>query len=309
MRRFVVKTFLSGFILLFVAWCLDMFVTSNLRCSSARMFSTYNAIYSDDLRCDAVIMGSSRGQVQYSTAILDSILNIECYNLSVDGRCVDAEIVMYNIYRQHAAKPRFIIQNVDFGTLQRSNGYEREQYSPYLFKDDLFTQTKESEGFTYADRWLPLVRYAGYHEVIKEGLRLKNKLNKPSMYKGWYGRDEEWDGSVFDAISTVPFKVNADAVDMFDKYLAQCKVEGIRVVMVFAPIYIGVTEKMESPQEMFDYYQSFADKYQFDILNYTYDSVCYDTNYFYNATHLNKAGAELFSAKLAVDLKVLLKKI
>ena len=123
------------------------------------------------------------------------------------------------------------------------------------------------------------------------------------MYKGWNGRDEEWDGSVFDAISTVSFKVNPDAVDMFDQYLAQCKTEGVRVVMVFAPIYIGVTEKMESPQEMFDYYQSFADKYGFQVLNYTYDSICYDTANFYNATHLNRNGAELFSRKLAIDLK------
>ena len=38
------------------------------------------------------------------------------------------------------------------------------------------------------------------------------------------------------------------------------------------------------------------------ILNYTYDPISYDTNFFYNATHLNKTGAELFTRKLAHDI-------
>jgi hypothetical protein len=33
------------------------------------------------------------------------------------------------------------------------------------------------------------------------------------------------------------------------------------------------------------------------------DSICLNTTYFYNATHLNKSGAERFSKQLAKDLK------
>lgn len=306
MKRFLIKLGITSVALFCVALGLDRIITNRLCHSDARMFSTYNAIYGDSLRCDAVIMGSSRGQVQYSPKILDSILGLNCYNLSVDGRCIDAEIVMYNAYRHHAPQPKLIIQNVDFGTLQRSNGYEREQYTPYLNKDDLFKQIKKSEGFTWADRWLPLVRYAGYHEVIKEGLGMNNKLSKPAMYKGWIGHDEKWDGSVFDAISEVPFKVHPEAVELFEEYLAKCQKDEIMVVMVFAPIYIGVTEKMDSVEAMFDTYQAIADKYHYPILNYTYDSLSYDTGFFYNATHLNKQGAALFSVKLAEDLNNLL---
>lgn len=306
MKRFLIKTGVTFLALFAVAWVLDVIITLNLHRSDARMFNTYNAIYSDSLRCDAVIMGSSRGQVQYNPAIFDSILGCNSYNLSVDGRCIDAEILMYNLFRKHAPKPKFIIQNIDFGTLQRSNGYEREQYTPYLCRDNLFKQTKESEGYTWADRWLPLVRYAGYSDVIKEGLGLKNKLIKPAMYKGWCGHEENWDGSVFDGVSKVPFEVNSDAAELFDNYLAERRKEGVYVVMVFAPIYIGVTQKMDSVQKMFNTYQAFADKYGCPVLNYTYDSLSFDTNYFYNATHLNRYGAELFSTKLALDLKGLL---
>lgn len=180
MKRFLVKLGITAAALLAVAWGLDLIITHNLKRSNARMYSTYNAIYCDTLQCNAVVMGSSRGQVQYDVRILDSIAELNCYNLSVDGRCIDAEVVIYNAYRHHAPRPRVIIQNIDWGTLQMSNGYEREQYLPYLDKDDLYRQTKDSEGFNWADRWLPLVRYAGYRNVILEGLGLPAKMARPS---------------------------------------------------------------------------------------------------------------------------------
>lgn len=290
------------------AFGLDILITNNLKHSDARMFNTYNAIYSDTLQCNAVVMGSSRGQVQYDVRILDSIAGLNSYNISVDGRCIDAEVVIYNAYRHHAPRPKVIIQNIDWGTLQMSNGYEREQYLPYLDKDDLFDQTCENEGFSWADRWLPLVRYAGYRNIIFEGLGLPAKVARPeNIYKGYIAVDAPWDGSAFQNIDTLGFACNPKAVEIFDRYLSQCQKDGIRVVMVYAPFYIGATHKMGSAVDsMFALYQHFADRYACDILNYIYDSISYDTLNFYNASHMNHRGTEQFSIKLANDLKELL---
>lgn len=309
MKLFLIKTIITAAALLSIAWGIDLLITNNLKHSNVRMFSTYNAIYSDTLQCDAVVMGSSRGQVQYDVHILDSIANLNCYNISVDGRCIDAEVVIYNAYRHHAPKPKVIIQNIDWGTLQMSNGYEREQYLPYLDKDDLFEQTSENEGFSWADRRLPLVRYAGYRNIIFEGLGLPAKMARPeNIYKGYIAVDAPWDGSAFHNIDTIGFECNPQAVAIFEKYLAQCQKEGIHVVMVYAPFYIGATHKMGSAVDsMFALYQNFADRYGYDILNYISDSISYDTLNFYNASHMNRRGAEEFSIKLASDLKELLK--
>lgn len=309
MRRFLTKLAITVAALFVLAYGLDWLITKNLRHSDARMFHTYNAIYNDSLQCNALIMGSSRGQVQYSTRIIDSITGLNSYNISVDGRCIDAEVTIYNFYRRHQPKPKVIIQNIDWGTLQMSNGYEREQYLPYLRKDnDLYREIKEREDFSWADHYLPLMRYAGYHETIKEGLGLKAKMARPkNIERGFIPTDKEWDGAAFRAIHALGFTVNDEAVEIFDRYLQRCKQEGIEVVMVFAPFYIGATEKMGSDADsMFALYQGFADKYGYPILNYTNDSVSYDTLNFYNASHLNRRGAEQFSLKLAQDLKNLL---
>ncbi len=309
MRRFLTKLAITVAALFVLAYGLDWLITKNLRRSDARMFHTYNAILDDNLQCNALIMGSSRGQVQYSTRIIDSITGLNSYNISVDGRCIDAEVTIYNFYRRHQPKPKVIIQNIDWGTLQMSNGYEREQYLPYLRKDnDLYREIKEREDFSWADHCLPLMRYAGYHETIKEGLGMNAKMARPkNIERGFIPTDKEWDGAAFRAIHALGFTVNDEAVEIFDRYLQRCKQEGIEVVMVFAPFYIGATEKMGSDADtMFALYQGFADKYGYPILNYTYDSVSYDTLNFYNASHLNRRGAEQFSLKLAQDLKNLL---
>lgn len=302
MKKFVVRTFFTFLGVAALAVGLDFYITGNLHKSDARLFQSWNDLFYGNMHCDAVIMGSSRGFVQYSPAILDSVLGTDFYNLSVDGRCIDAEVAKYNTYIHHNPKPKLIIQNVDYGNLLMSNGYEREQFTPYLCDDVLFNEIKDFEEFTIGDKYLPLVRYSGYLEVIKEGLRIPNKLNQYPLYKGYFGRDEKWDGSAFRNVSHVDFSVNPVAVDIFEKYLAKCRKDDVQVVLVFAPIYIGVTEKMDDPQQMFDYYQKFSDKYGCPILNYTYDPISYDTNFFYNATHLNKTGAELFTRKLAHDI-------
>lgn len=310
MRRFLLKLGITTAVLLALAYGLDTLITHNLRLSDARMFHTYNAILDENLQCDALIMGSSRGQVQYSSPIIDSIAGLNSYNISVDGRCIDAEVTIYNFYRRHCPKPKLIIQNIDWGTLLMSNGYEREQYLPYLRSDKmLYREIKDREEFTWADYYIPLMRYAGYHETIKEGLGLPARMARAkNIDKGFIATDKAWDGAAFRQIDTLGINVNPEAIEIFDRYLAQCQSESIQVVMVYAPFYIGASEKMGSAVDsMFAFYQQFANRYHCPILNYTFDSICHDTLNFYNASHLNRRGAEQFSLKLAHDLKNLLK--
>lgn len=302
MKKFVYRVLLTAVAVALCAIVLDCVITKNLHRSEARLFQSWNDIFYDSTDYDVLVMGSSRGQVQYDPRIIDSVLMCNSYNLGIDGRCIDAEIVRYYAYRQYHHKPKLIVQNVDYGTMSLSNGYEREQFLPYLYIDTLFAMTRKSEDFSIWDKCLPLIRYAGYPEVIKEGLGLPNKLNMYKIYKGYCCHDYEWDGGVFAEIDSLGYCANPKAVSMFDQYLSRCKADGVKVVLVFAPIYIGVSEKTIDAEGAFALYQSFADKYGLTVLNYTFDSISYDTNYFYNASHLNKNGAEAFSRILAQDL-------
>lgn len=53
---------------------------------------------------------------------------------------------------------------------------------------------------------------------------------------------------------------------------------------------------------MFAMYKSIVNEFDILILDDNYTLMCYDITYFYNATHLNRHGDELFIAKLPYDI-------
>jgi hypothetical protein len=295
MRKFLFKILIFGILLLIQAFIAEFVVTGILRKSKMRMLIGWNEIYSSNLQIDVIIMGSSRAWVQYNPYILDSILGINFYNLGIDGSAINRQILKYNTYRRwNLALPKVIIQNIDASTMQTSSGYEREQFFPYFFDDSLRTIISEYEKFNIFDKYLPLYRYIG-------NLSLINKRSKENytLLKGYCGIDALYDGSSLAKQVKIPYDQDSTALALFDEYLSKAYSEGIKVIFVYAPYYIEATKKIENIEQMYKMYDSIAKKYDIPILDYNYDSISYDTAYFYNAMHLNKTGAELFSAKLA----------
>ena len=184
---------------------------------------------------DIVAMGNSRTFVHINPIILDSVLDVNSYNLGFDGSSINRQIKKYNLYRKFNRKPKLIIQNIDNITLHYLVGYEMEQFFPYFWNMSLRKEFFSSEPFSI------------------------------------------WD---------------------------KVKDEGINIVFVYTPTYIGLTKKMYSyHQQMHDNFQKYANKYNIPILDYTDLDICYDTAFFYNSMHLNKKGADIFTDSLANDIK------
>ena len=57
-----------------------------------------------------------------------------------------------------------------------------------------------------------------------------------------------------------------------------------------------------------DLYRQFAKKYDLIFLDYSNDPISYNKSLFYNANHLNAKGSEIFTRKLALDIKRSLKR-
>ncbi len=73
--------------------------------------------------------------------------------------------------------------------------------------------------------------------------------------------------------------------------------------MVIAPFYIEGQDRITNKDEHLKVISSISQEYKLPLLDYTKDSLSYTQDLFYNNMHLNKKGAELFSSKLALDLK------
>lgn len=293
MKKFLIHSVVFAAILWVFAIIADIYVSNNLRYSKERKYTAWNGIYNDTTYYDLVINGSSRAWVQYDPHILDSILHLNTYNLGIDGSAINRQIIKYHKYCELHGQPKYLLQNIDIFTMARTFGYEREQFFPYFFYDkDLLHKADKYEHFTLLEKYIPYYRYIGIDLHDWDA----------GLYKGYCGQDKAWDGSMFSQMDTVQVSSDSSMLRLFDDFLTEQAYLDTRVIFVYSPIYHGVIDKCPDTGKMYTMYDSLAIKHHLSILNYIEMPLCYDTAYFYNATHLNRQGAEIFTTRLAQDL-------
>lgn len=288
-----------GVILFFVLFLADICYSELLKASNNREVEAWRDIADGNIRSDIIVMGNSRAFVQIDPHILDSVLCVDSYNLGMDASPINRQVHKYEIYRERCAKPKMIIQNIDVWSLLYGVGYELEQFFPFVWDRSFRKKFILKEPFTFAEKYIPFYRY--------HGIRPKSYFQSPPymLYKGYQGQDKEWDGKMYVRQESIDFIANDTTLCMFNSYLNKAKEENIVVIFVYAPLYYGAKQKISNIDEMYETYQGIADKFGIPILDYSDMWICYDTTYFYNAMHLNRTGAEIFSDSLANDIKYL----
>ena len=304
MKQFFLRISIFLLIVFVGAWAIDFFISYRLRHNENRMYTAWNQIYNDSLNYNLLVLGGSCAWAHYDTQIIDSALCVNSFNLGIDGSSINRQLLKYEKFCSIHGKPNILIQNIDFATLDFTHGYEREQFFSYFFYDrDLMRKFDQYENFTFAEKYLPCYRYLGYDEVLIEAIFNDNKKHwYEYLQKGYHGRDEKWDGTVLSSMASLNFEYDTAAVRLLSEFLETEIAAGVEVRLVFSPIYYGVQEKLMNLEEMYMLYDSIAELYNIQVLNYHTIEFKGDTTYFYNATHLNRIGAELFTTKLAHDI-------
>ena len=301
MKRFLKLVLIIAAILFAINGVLDIYTSHLLKNCKDRRFVGWSDITRKQINADMVIMGPSRAWVFFSPAILDSILHLNSYNMGIDGSCLNRQIIKYNIYEHYQqTKPKYIIINIDYFILDWTIGYEREQFFPYMLDKYPREQILLVEPFTTAELYIPVYRYLTYKGLF--ALWKEAVISDDGLYKGYKGLEMVWDGEEFEKRESFHFTVDERTYKMFDEFLSARIANGQKIIFCYAPIYIGLTHKMDNLQEAYATFQTIADKYDIPILDYNYSPLSYDTTYFYNASHLTKQGSELFSIQLAHDL-------
>lgn len=305
MKQFLRHILIFSTILFAMAWVADLLITRSFKKLTSTPFANWNDIYGQELGSDVLIMGSSRAYVQFDPRILDSILHVNSYNLGCNGQHADAEIIKYKVYRHmQKTKPRLILVELSPGVMSRSNQYEKIQYLPHLHDNYLWKLTRDMEKFSVADRFVPCWRYLGFKKDVSKVIQGKSFYSRPdqTLYKGFFASDKTWNGTAFRKIKTIKYNQNPEIIKEFEQFLDDCDSEHIQVVFVMAPYYIGATRKIQNLEGMHHMFDTIAQKHNIPLLDYTKGEINYDTAYFYNATHLNRTGATLFTTQLAHDL-------
>jgi hypothetical protein len=307
MKIFLIKTMFFLVLLAIGAFVLDFMIEKGLRKTGFSEFQTWNEIFSSKINSDVIISGSSRACFHINPEIFDSVLQANAYNLGINGSSFNMQYIRYKIFERYNKKPKLIIQGADFVTLYRKKKIGRSYFLPYVH-ECLSKQELNETGFTNFDLYVPALQYHSEFLYIFLGLieffDIKHFPN--DKHKGYQAEDAIWDGGMLEielSKDSLTAKVEPEMVELFDSFLNYCKETEIQVILVFTPQYINATNFTKNKDEVINIYHTFSKKYNIPFLDYSIDSLCYDTAYFYNAMHLNKKGSEIFSLKLANDIK------
>lgn len=311
MKRFLLKISLLSVVLAGLLFLLEQGITQGLKKSNSYTFVDWNNIYEGRINAAIIINGSSKALVQVSPLILDSVLQLSSYNLGINGHDFYMQDCKYSIYEQHNTKPKLIVQVISNGTLiKREDLYQLEQFLPYLHDSTLVQTTKDYVGLDLFDYSLPFARYFGHSNIIKEGLLSYFGIQTPpklSKYKGYAPKNLQWDNSFERFKKYFPkgkiLEPQERSIQKFKAFIQRQQQNNIPLVLVYPPTYAPSQPYINNRAQIMDLYQAIAQQYQVLLLDYSQMPLTNQQDFFYNSQHLNKQGAELFSRRLANDLK------
>lgn len=312
MKKFILKILFFALPIILSGYYLDKLISQNLKKSNSyaeKEYPTWNDILEGKLKADILIHGSSRAWVHFDPKIIEDSLKLSTYNLGIDGHTFTMQYLRHLLALKNNTKPKLIIHSVDVSSIQKDILYNPDQFLPYMLGDETFYNfMSKYEGYSYFDYKIPLIRYYGKFEAIKTAFKMLvlSESNTIERVKGYQGREEVWNNDFDKAKKTMKkFTATYDSptLSLFDNYLKECKDQNINVILVYSPYYIEGQKFIENQEQIINIYIKLARKYNFKFIDFTKDPICYDKKYFYNASHMNKEGAELFTRKLCSQIK------
>lgn len=289
-------------------------IFSNLLLNSSILdgeFEIWNDINNKRLNDELIIYGSSRSCVHINPKILDEELNVNSYNLGYNGQ--KAKLVRYrnDVILKKGIKPKNVIINLDIDFLSKTGVFIPEQFLPLLFFDyEAYVFFRKDLKWRLIDVYVPLVRYRKlrytdskiYEDFCKSNFGFYSKRLR---YKGFEGKHLPWSNNNYKT-----YAIDIDPLSKKDLILMIQDLQRINtnVILINSPEYIKQIKSQNNREEIIQLYKSIAQQFNIPFIDYSKDSINFQKNLFYDSNHLNAEGADIFTKKLAKDIKPYIKR-
>lgn len=306
MKTFVVKISFFLIPIFLLAYPIDLIISKNLAKSETHAqfeYHTWNDIYNENIDDSLIFIGNSRSRSQISPFIIEKTTGISAYNMGMDGQQFELQYLRWKEYKKNNA-PKYVVSIVDIFFLSENAGiYNHEQFLPYALNNKNYENYLLNKNtFDYLDFKIPLIRYYGEQQSIITSLKNCFKQSyRGSTSKGYYPSEEKWNDN-----NTTPYNVEIQPriKDIYLKFIKECKNEGIKIIMVYPPEYISSDKIILNKSSIIDSLKAIATQNNLNFIDFSKCSLNKDQTKFYNYTHLNKKGAEIFSSMLGDSLKI-----
>ncbi len=286
-------------------------VNMGLRKQKTDYFGKLNELILKNNNFDIIFLGSSRVNWTINPKIIDSISHANSFNFGLDGAYIVEDQINLNAYLKTHEKPKLLVINIDPKILNTTNEIKTpSRYLPYVNHPEVYDTLSKYSSWPIVSKYFPFVGASFYTDgIINQSLQafIQPERKMENYYKGFSPLKKVWESTADEsAEGLLKIEYTPKGIILFRNFLKEVKQKDIRLQLIYSP-QLYFPQYRDKHLDFVKFLSSIADSYGFSIIDYSNMNICNNKKYFFDATHLNVEGANVFSLNLAEDLDSILK--
>lgn len=300
---------------LLVLFTFDWIITFGVLRSDKKQLGKVNKICAHTNEPDIAIFGSSVGEVGVNASLIAQKTKQSVYNYSLDGTPFIQYQGLLDEFNQNNKNTSTVILTETYFSLSDIKAIaEIERYIPNISNDNVYRSLhKIQPDLTWKCRYIPFYKYIavshtyymnafyGYKSILKNTKEVDSLFGYTPVFRGWEADQDEL------IKNTKPFKIIIDTTifNNYEKSIWRLKANKRNVIIILTPTYSKISKQITDFTPLREALKTVARKTQVQFWDYTRSELCDDKSFFYNSTHLNSKGSDIFSTSLADKINLL----
>ena len=263
----------------------------------------YSKILNHIIDPNVMIFGSSVAYVHFNSNLIQSKSGRSVFNAGIDGTFYQQYNGVMNEFLSYTKECETIVLALTYNSFEKRNLITRhDQYLAYLNNPNIKRSLRSIDWTkVFFSNYLPGYKLTlmnrNYYRVVFKKL-FSSKI-KPDSLNGYKPVNQYWEPKS-DYIAKLSCVVDERIIKTFNNFLLESGNKGIRVIIILPPIYIEGKKFIEGFDKLQNLLSEMDSSYgHVDYYDYSDSTLCINKSLFYNYSHLNSSGADIFSSSIS----------
>jgi hypothetical protein len=286
----------------------------------ANPFDKLDTVFIDTSYRDIVFVGDSRTHIGINPFYVDSITQLNSYNIGMGGASVNEVYFLTQSWLNKHQAPKVFVFSISVGTILKSNTFFRNPCLYFYYLDDKYTRKTLSDLHYHTSlfRYLPFIKYTAFDEYNKTailrsftggrfltngGVSYKGFVNNASTnaYVGINNSD-----SIYKDMNKINNAMHI-GLEKLNNLIELVNKNKSKIVFVIPPQINFAHHYVDSISKKIDYeIEKIAKINDIEIWHFETDS-SFKKTYFQDPVHLNIEGSIYLSKKIGYNIKDMIK--
>lgn len=298
------------YLLLFIIslYAIRSFHYANLLSVNEGYYDKYKTVFLESNKYDLLFLGSSRAQMHYNTAMIDSNWKCNSFNLSYNGANIHQAFILLKCYLAKSMPPKVIFYEMDYHVFKT---HEEE----WMDFQNLFPFLKDEKTLDFlgsCDRRYSYAYYLPFYSLPQTGIKnfstgmhyfFKRKLDNDHLYYKGYYRNCVQPNLNYKPTNIRYQWINKTDRDYLDSLIYLCKDKHIKLNLISSPIFGGGKLDVMNHVQLINQLKNIAFFNGLRYINYSSLPFCNQRDLFIDHHHLNANGSDLFTEYLCKTIQ------